>query len=106
MLLELAGRRRTCSNSFEVGERHRLRQFGEALGGDLAVLHELGVALEDRFREQLAARDLDAELALEPEDDVEEVDRLGAEVALQRDGRVDLVLVDVQRLDQRGRRPS
>jgi len=33
--------------------------------------------MEDRLGEQLAARDLDAELALQPKDDVEEVDRLG-----------------------------
>src|SRR5262245_34590033 len=46
VLLELA----------QVGERHAGLQFGQALGGHLAVLHELRVALEDRFREQLAAR--------------------------------------------------
>src|SRR5688500_17238192 len=48
----------------QVGERHALAQFRQALVGDLAVLHELGVALEDGFREELAARNLDAELAL------------------------------------------
>ena len=74
VLLELA----------QVGERHACAQLGQALVGDLAVLHELRVALEDRLGEQLAARDLDAELALQAEDDVEEVDRLGPQVALQR----------------------
>src|SRR5262249_15193385 len=64
VLLELA----------EVGERHPRPQLGQALLGDLAVGDELRVALEDRLREQLAARDLDAELALQAEHDVQEVD--------------------------------
>src|SRR5262245_8395954 len=51
----------------EVGVRHAGAQLVQALLGDLAVLDELGVALEDRLGEQLAARDLDAELALQPE---------------------------------------
>src|SRR5207245_1330022 len=46
----------------EVSERHTLPQLRQALVGDSAVLHEVRVALEDRFREQLAARDLDPEL--------------------------------------------
>ena len=70
----------------EVGERHPLAQLAQALVGDAAVLDEFRVALEDRFREQFAARDLDPELALEAEDDVQEVDRLGAQIALQRGG--------------------
>src|SRR5262245_25835031 len=48
----------------QVGEWHALAQLFQALLGDLAVLHELRVALEDRLGEQLAARDLDPELAL------------------------------------------
>src|SRR5262245_45201181 len=59
----------------QVGEGHAHAQLLQALGGDPAVLHEVGVTLEDRLGEQLAARDLDPELALEAEDDVEEVDR-------------------------------
>src|SRR5262249_50733453 len=85
----------------QVRVRHSRPQLGHALRGDLAVLDELGVALEDRFREQLAAGDLDAELALQPEHDVQEVDRLGPQVTHQCRLRVDLVLVDVQRLDER-----
>src|SRR5262249_21747287 len=55
----------------------------------------------DRLGEQLAARDLDPELALQPEDDVQEVDRLGPQVALERGRRLDVFLIHVQRLDQR-----
>src|ERR1700722_10666877 len=67
----------------EVGERHPLAQFAESLVGDAAVFDELRVALEDRFGEQFAARDLDPEFAFEAEDDVQEVNGLGTQIALQ-----------------------
>ena len=55
---------------------------------------KLRVALEDGLGEQLAARDLDAELPLEPEDDVQKVDRLRPQVAHQRSLGSDILLVD------------
>src|SRR5438874_365040 len=67
----------------EVGKGHLGPQLVQAAVGDLAVLDELGIALENRFREQLAARDLDAKLALQAEDDVEKIDRFGSQVSLQ-----------------------
>src|SRR5262249_31091089 len=72
VLLELA----------QVGQGQALAQLLKALGGDLAVLHELRVAVEDRIGEQFAARDLDSELALQPEEEGQEVDRLGPQIAL------------------------
>src|SRR5262249_42185783 len=84
----------------EVGERHARAQFVQALFGDAAVLHVFRVALKDRFGEQFAARDLVAEFPLEPEDDVQEIDRLRTQVALQRGGGLDVVLVHVERFDQ------
>src|SRR5262249_44027443 len=59
-------------------------------------------ALEDRFGEELAARNLDAELALQPEDDIQEVDRLGAEVRLEPGLRGNLFFIDVQRIHEDG----
>src|SRR5262245_10643761 len=84
----------------EVGEGHACAQLLDSLVGHAAVLDELRVALEDRLREQLAARDLDTKLPLQAKDDVEEVDGLRAEVALQGGGRLDVLLIDVERLDQ------
>src|SRR5258708_5588430 len=51
----------------QVGVGHAVTQLLQTLVGDLAILDEVGIALEDRFREQLAARNLDAELPLETE---------------------------------------
>src|SRR5262249_23230955 len=68
----------------EVRERHPAAQFLDALVSHLAVSNEAGVALEDGLGEQFAARDPDAELPLQAEDDVQKVDRLGAQVALER----------------------
>ena len=56
---------------------------------------------EDVLGEQLAALDLDVEALLQAEDDVEEVDALRVEIALQgRLGR-DLVLLDAEGVDER-----
>src|SRR6266849_7126960 len=73
ILLELA----------QVGERHAGVQLLQALFGHPAVRHEFRIPLENRLGEQLAARNLDAELALEPENNVQKVDRLCPEVALK-----------------------
>src|SRR5436309_1324523 len=62
----------------QVSVRHAALEFGHAFRSEFAVLYKLRVALEDRFREQFAAGDLDAELPFQAEDDVQEVDRLGA----------------------------
>jgi hypothetical protein len=48
----------------EVGVGHARAQLVDAFIGYLAFGHELGVTPEDRLGEELAARDLDAELAL------------------------------------------
>src|SRR5687768_10352951 len=60
----------------EVGEGHAGFELVEALLRHLAILHELRIALEDGFREEFAAGNLDTELPLEAEDDVQEVDGL------------------------------
>jgi hypothetical protein len=70
------------------------------LGRSCSGRYEIGVALEVRHGEQLAARDPDRELPLQPEEDVEEVDRLRPQVALQRACRLHVLFLDVQRLDQ------
>ena len=67
----------------------------------LAVLNQVRIALEDGFGEQLAARNLDPEFAFETEDDVQEIDGLGAQISLQRGRRFNVFLIHVQRLDQR-----
>ena len=79
----------------------RLRSSATPVVGHLAVLDVLGVG-QDVLGEELAAGDADLERLLQAEDDVEEVDRLGAEIADQRRFRSDLVLVDAQGVDQRG----
>src|SRR5262249_31932616 len=67
----------------QVGERHALTQLQKALVRYGAVAHELRVPLEDSRGEQLVARNLDGELALQSEDDVQKVNRLRTQVALQ-----------------------
>jgi hypothetical protein len=52
--------------------------------------------LKDALGEQFDALDPDAELALQAEEDVQEIDRLGPQVTLERRRRPDLVLVQVQ----------
>src|SRR5262249_13077521 len=66
----------------EVGVGHARAQLGHALVGNPAFSHELQVSLEDRLGEELAAGDLDSELALQTEHDVQEVDRFRTKVAL------------------------
>ena len=61
----------------QVGVGHPGLELVEPLGRQLAVLDHVGVG-DDVLGEQLAARDLDPEVPLEPEHDVQEVDRLGA----------------------------
>jgi hypothetical protein len=89
----------------KVGEGHAAAQLGEPLVGHLAIPRELRVAPEDRLGEQPAARDLDAERALQAEDDVQKVDRLGPQVALQGDGRSDFVFVHMEGRDERRGHP-
>ena len=84
----------------QVGERHAFLELGDAGRVDFAVVDVFGVG-EDVFGEQLAALDLDVEGLFQAEHDVEEVDRLGAQVALQRGLGRDFVFVDAQRVDQR-----
>jgi hypothetical protein len=50
--------------------------------------------MKERLTEQLAARDLDPELALQAEHDVQEVDGLRAQVREEGRRRDDLVLLE------------
>ena len=90
----------SAANFGEVGERHPLFELGDAGGVHFAVFDVVGVG-EDVFGEQLAALDLDAERFFQAEHDVEEVDRLGAQVALQRGLGRDFVFIDAERIDER-----
>jgi len=72
----------------EVGKRHAGTQHRKTIVVHLALLHEFRVALEVRLGEEFAARHLDAELALEPEQDIEEVNRFGPQIALEGRGWV------------------
>ena len=85
----------------QVGEREPGLELFDALGGELAVGDPFGVG-HQVLGEQLAARDLDPEIALEAEDDVQKVDRLGAQVALERGLAGHFVLVHAQGIHQRG----
>jgi hypothetical protein len=78
---DFTSRRSTC-HDFRVGVRHPRAQFAHALFGHPTIPHEVGITLEHGFREQLAARDPDAERALQSEHHVQKVDRLGPEVSL------------------------
>src|SRR3954452_1444466 len=86
--------------SGQVGKRHALLELRHAGGVYLAIFDVLGIG-EDVFREQLTALDLDSERFLEAEHDIEEVDRLGAEVTLERGNWLYFVLIDAERIDQR-----
>src|SRR6266542_3742747 len=57
----------------QVRERQARTQLAHACVGHLAFAHELGISLEDRLGEQLTAWDLDAELALQTENNVQHV---------------------------------
>ena len=84
-----------------TSDRYAL-QLREAGVGDDAFLLELGLGqVAARVLDDLAARDLDLERALEPEHHVEEVDRLGVEVLDQRDVGLDVVDVAAERVGHR-----
>jgi hypothetical protein len=83
----------------QIGEGHPLFQLRHAGRVNLSVFDVLGVG-EDVFWEQLAALDLDVEGFFQAEHDVEEVDTLGAQVALQRGLWLDFVVIDTQRIDE------
>jgi hypothetical protein len=57
----------------KVRERYTGTQFLDPLWGDVAVVYQCRIALEDRFGEKLATRNRDAKLLFESKDDVEEV---------------------------------
>ena len=70
--------------------------------GDDALLLELGLGQRAaRVLDDLAARDLDLERALEPEHHVEEVDRFRVEVVDQRRVGLDLLDVAAERVGDR-----
>ena len=87
----------------EVAEgnvRDLLLKHREALGRDLAVLDERWVR-HQVFRKQLALCNLErllrgGELLLESEHNVEVVDALGSEVALEGCGRNNIILIDAK----------
>ncbi len=71
----------------------------EAGLGDDALALELGLGQRPAcVLDDLAARDLHAEAALEPEHEVEEVDRLGIQTLDQRDLRLDVLDVAAERV--------
>ncbi len=86
---------RVRGEAVQVGKRHPLAQFRHADVGDAAVLHVLLVG-EHIFREELVAGNLDVEGLFQAEDDVQEVDRLGSQVAHQRGFRLDVFVIHAQ----------
>ena len=74
---------RVLGKVVEVRKRHALAQLGQANFGHFAVLDVLGIG-EDVLGEQFSAGNLDVERLFQAEDDVEEVDRLGSQVADER----------------------
>jgi hypothetical protein len=86
-----------------IGLGHHLVQLlGAGLADDLVLVRELvvGDAALDVLAE-VRGLDLDAGALLDPEQDVEQVDRLGAEIVHQRRLGGHLVVVERKRLDHR-----
>jgi 3-hydroxyacyl-[acyl-carrier-protein] dehydratase len=90
---------RTLTVTAEVLSQDERTTKIKASGVDLAVGHELGAG-EHVLRKQLAAGDLDAEGLLQPEHDVEEVDRLRSQVTHHRGARGDILFIHPQGIDQ------
>ena len=88
----------------EVGEGHAFFEFGDSVGGDLAVFDEafIGHHGGEIFGEEFAAGDFEGiggiggESFFEAKDDVEEVDGFGAEVFAERGVGFDFVFIDAQ----------
>jgi hypothetical protein len=89
-----------------VGVGQVSAQRGQAVVGQLPVINECRVPHDDLIWEQLVLVDLDPEVALEAEDNVQEIDGLSAQIALQGRGRLDFLFFDAQRFHKHSRDPS
>ena len=76
------------------------KTFGQTVLGDFATGDETGIGRGDVLGEEFSARDLDVKVLFEAEHDVQEVDRLGSQIADQRGGRRDFIVINPQRVDE------